>query len=119
MPWQFVCPACWNFDVEDPFCSRWIFDVEILARLITNWPYGGRDPTSAIYEFPLDAWRDVGGSKLTHRDFVRAAASLVKIAYRYAPGRRQPKILRPVYPLPNTLDQLQQDSAQDSELRAA
>ena len=58
---------------EHPFLSRWIFDVEIIARLIQakrgkNLPQADR----VIYEFPLMEWRDVQGSKLGYGDFVRA-----------------------------------------------
>lgn len=48
-----------------PFTSRWAFDVELLGRLLGR--FGVAHPEAAslrIAEIPLDAWRDVGGSKL-------------------------------------------------------
>jgi hypothetical protein len=36
-----------------------------------------------IYEFPLDTWTDVKGSKLKARDFARAAYDLFRIYRKY------------------------------------
>ena len=65
-----------------PFLSRWIFDVEIIARLVR---LRGRDAAArAIYELPITAWHDVKGSKVRSTDFLRALKDLWKIhrAYR-------------------------------------
>jgi dolichyl-phosphate beta-glucosyltransferase len=73
----------------DPFLSRWVFDVEILARYVAF--YGGRVSylQSLIYEFPLLRWYDVAGSKVRPRDFVNAAIDLYRIHRRYlAAGER-------------------------------
>jgi dolichyl-phosphate beta-glucosyltransferase len=69
---------------EQPFSSRWIFDVEILARLI-HTRRGKQLPQAdqVIYEFPLMEWRDVPGSKLRSNDFVRAVWELAGIYNRY------------------------------------
>ncbi len=67
-----------------PFVSRWIFDVEIIARLIQA--RRGKQlpqPEQVIYEFPLTEWRDVPGSKLGYGDFTRAAWELLQIRNRY------------------------------------
>jgi dolichyl-phosphate beta-glucosyltransferase len=69
--------------VSEPFHSRWVFDVELIARFMHQYrsdPQTGRD---AIYEFPLYAWRDVGGSKLRPRDFLRAIYDVVQITRRF------------------------------------
>jgi glycosyltransferase involved in cell wall biosynthesis len=66
----------------EPFLSRWIFDVEILARM----RFGSRSlvPVSdRVYELPLREWRDVRGSKLRGRDFLRASIDLARIATKY------------------------------------
>jgi glycosyltransferase involved in cell wall biosynthesis len=70
-----VCPATHDLFLA-PFRSRWIFDVEILLRLAAAWRRAGLDPEEKSYEFPLDTWRDVGGSKLRTRDFGRALLDL-------------------------------------------
>ena len=69
---------------QQPFCSRWIFDVEIIARLIQG--RRGKEfpqPEQVIYEFPLMAWKDIPGSKLRYSDFVRAAWELFRIHNLY------------------------------------
>jgi len=67
-----------------PFRSNWIFDVEILARLILLWPEG-RDTAreGAICELPLGSWRDVAGSKVRPTDFLRAVGELTDIYWTY------------------------------------
>jgi hypothetical protein len=64
-----------------PFLSRWIFDVEILARFVKA---RGRDGAArAIYELPLRVWKDVQGSKLRSTDFLRALRDLWRIRSAY------------------------------------
>lgn len=61
---------------DRPFLSRWIFDVEILARVMK----GSAPPmTASVYELPLPMWRDVAGSKLRLKDFLRAIYDLARI----------------------------------------
>ena len=70
---------------RQPFCSRWIFDVEIIARLVQlRRNRTVPQPAEVIYEFPLTEWRDVPGSKLTTSDFIRAAWELSRIYRRYS-----------------------------------
>ena len=66
----------------DPFMTRWIFDVEILARYISQI----RSPALAserIYEFPLNSWEDVGGSKVKGIDFFIAFRDILRIYSKY------------------------------------
>lgn len=69
----------------DPFLSRWIFDVEILARLIAARRHGGAATAleRCIYELPLTEWRDVRGSKVRAGDFLGAAPELMRIWWTY------------------------------------
>lgn len=68
----------------EEFVSRWIFDVEILARIRRQvGAEGWSDPGAIIREFPLDTWRDISGSKLKSSDFARSFTDLVKINRRY------------------------------------
>lgn len=65
----------------EPFLSRWIFDVEIMARFIRQ---RGRDAAArAIYELPIEVWHDVKGSKVRSTDFARALKDLWKIRRAY------------------------------------
>jgi glycosyltransferase involved in cell wall biosynthesis len=76
---------------RQPFRSRWIFDVELLARMTClGWLQDVAPGRCAVYELPLDEWRDVSGSKLKATDFARAAWDLVTIyaRYRYSSRRR-------------------------------
>jgi dolichyl-phosphate beta-glucosyltransferase len=64
-----------------PFLSRWIFDVEIIARYLQRL---GRDAVAgAIYELPVMRWHDVTGSKVKSHDFLRALHDLWKIRRAY------------------------------------
>ena len=68
----------------EPFVTRWIFDVEIVARMIrAHQKDGGPDPARAICEVPLREWRDVAGSKVRPVDFLKSMAELLKIRSRY------------------------------------
>jgi len=60
-----------------PFLSRWLFDVELLARL--------RDARGPMREVPLPVWEDPGGSSVRARDFLRAPIELWRIWRRYPP----------------------------------
>ncbi len=69
---------------SEPFNSRWIFDVEILARLKNGYQAAGLgDVSQVVYELPLDRWEEVPGSKLKSSDFVKAIGELYTIFWRY------------------------------------
>ena len=69
----------------EPFCTRWVFDVELLARFVAGRrKQGGRPADEAIRELPLHRWHDVAGSKLRTADFLRAAWELGVIYRRYS-----------------------------------
>ena len=61
-----------------PFGSRWIFDVEILARYLV-----GPGSEDGIYELPLKRWVDKGHSHVRPSDFVRAVGEMVAILREY------------------------------------
>lgn len=65
------------------FGSRWVFDVELIARYLIANPSG-----EGIYELPLDEWRDVGDSKVRGVDVVRAFWDLLHIYRSYPIARR-------------------------------
>lgn len=72
-----VYPQLWS----ERFLSRWIFDVEIVARFLRA---RGRDAAAhAIYELPIRVWHDVQGSKVRSTDFIRALTDLWKIHRAY------------------------------------
>lgn len=67
------------------FRSKWIFDVELLARLADS---AGADVASRIREVPLQHWEERGSSRLRMRDFVLAPFELARIR-RLHPRRRE------------------------------
>jgi glycosyltransferase involved in cell wall biosynthesis len=76
--------------ISRPFGARWIFDVEILARMVSATH--GRSQHAAhpmIYEYPLEQWRDVQGSRLKLMDYVIAGIDLAAIYWRYMRGSIQ------------------------------
>ncbi len=63
-----------------PFATRWIFDVEMLARYLDGaGPSGFAERASRIYELPLRHWVDEPGSKVRAKDGVRAVADLLRL----------------------------------------
>lgn len=68
---------------EASFTSRWVFDVEVIARLARERREAGETPAEAIVELPLERWRDVAGSKLGTGHMIVAAIDLVRIWARY------------------------------------
>jgi len=71
----------------DPFRTRWIFDVEMLARFVAAAIAAGQSPEELVHELPLGKWHDVAGSKVHATDFLRAAVQLAEIAWHYRLNR--------------------------------
>lgn len=70
--------------LDEPFTSRWVFDVEILARLNRLHRLGHVPPLDVLlHEHPLMRWEDVRGSKVSGADFVVSAFDLLRIHWRY------------------------------------
>ena len=64
-----------------PFRSRWVFDVEILARLLQTNTVSELE--AKLYEYPLENWRDVAGSKVKTADFLAAIFEVFAIHSHY------------------------------------
>lgn len=80
--------------LEQPFSSRWVFDVELIHRLLT-----ATQPLAVVdfREHPLSAWQDRAGSKLTFTAMFGAAIDLFAIhrgRVRALRERRQGKEVR-------------------------
>ena len=74
---------------SQPFCVSWTFDVEILARLAKmRREKGGQPPEDSIYELPLNAWRDVSGSKVPITGFFVAPVEIFRLFRRYRRGKK-------------------------------
>jgi dolichyl-phosphate beta-glucosyltransferase len=82
--------------LQQPFGSRWVFDVELIGRFTSRLTAEGQsDPANRIYEYPLPKWVDVGGSKVKPTDFFRAFTDLIGIWFRLRrDGRDRSKRVR-------------------------
>jgi dolichyl-phosphate beta-glucosyltransferase len=76
---------------ERPFSSRWIFDVELIARYLS-----GGGTTKGIYEYALARWTDVGESKLKSSDFIRASGEMLRIYREYPLGQPLHALIAPL-----------------------
>jgi glycosyltransferase involved in cell wall biosynthesis len=71
-----------------PFLTRWMFDVELIARVVDR--QGQAAAGSRIREYPIPSWRDVAGSKISTRAGLRALFDLVRIRRHYFAARSRP-----------------------------
>jgi glycosyltransferase involved in cell wall biosynthesis len=71
-----------------PFPSRWTFDVWLIHRLIAGSAMASPLPQTAFVEIPLDAWRDVNGSKMHVSDAFLAFVEIVKLIVKRLVERR-------------------------------
>jgi dolichyl-phosphate beta-glucosyltransferase len=71
----------------EPFLSRWIFDVELIARLYAatsqKWGQAIHQGSQPIYELVLDQWEDKAGSKVNLRAYVLSLLDLWRIFRTY------------------------------------
>ena len=67
----------------EPFLTRWVFDVEIIARYLNRNHRDSRALVEAIYEYPLEVWVDVEGSKVRAADFFRAFVDVLRVKRKY------------------------------------
>ena len=59
-----------------PFATRWIFDVELLGRLLAGAPGAPALTRDDFLEVPLREWRDIKGSKVSPLDAPRVLLQL-------------------------------------------
>ena len=74
--------------LAEPFRSSWIFDVELIGRLIEGTATLPGLGEAGFVEMPLRRWQDVAGSKLRASSWIRAALDLGIIAVDLAQRRR-------------------------------
>jgi len=77
--------------LKERFLSRWVFDVEILARYISLRKGDTSYLRESIYEVPLARWEDVAGSKVRSGDFFKASLDIFHIYRRYLSPNAQSK----------------------------
>ncbi|MFC1578518.1 glycosyltransferase [Thermodesulfobacteriota bacterium] len=67
-------------NIDREFSSRWLFDVELLLRIQFKM---GADICSWLYEYPLEEWTDIEGSKVTWKSFISALFDMLGIYVRF------------------------------------
>jgi len=75
--------------LDEPFTTRWAFDVELLGRLL--YPLDSAVTplrSDDMLEVPLVCWTDVPGSKVTPKEVVRVGAELARLAAQIEARRR-------------------------------
>lgn len=71
------CAPMW----EEPFLTSWLFDIELLCRIKKK--YGLKTVRQEIFEFPLEKWIEVGGSKIKITEFFKFPFELLNLWFRY------------------------------------
>ncbi|MBT9589224.1 glycosyltransferase [bacterium] len=66
---------------SEPLVSRWLFDVELLARYRNH--FGLPETLSRVIEEPLESWKEKAGSKLRPKDLLRIPGELWRLHKRY------------------------------------
>ena len=75
--------------IDTPFRSSWVFDVELIGRLLRGSSTADPVPLAAFEEMPLRAWRDVSGSRLGPLAMAQAFVDLLVVGARL--NRRGPR----------------------------
>jgi glycosyltransferase involved in cell wall biosynthesis len=73
--------------IATPFRSSWVFDVELIGRLLRGAKGVEPVPLEAFEEMPLREWRDVSGSRLGVIGMARALVDLLVVSARFSRGR--------------------------------
>jgi glycosyltransferase involved in cell wall biosynthesis len=67
----------------EPFITRWLFDVEIFARIIIH--YGREGASKILAEVPLNHWEEKGASKIRFSYMAKILSELLAL-YRVTRG---------------------------------
>lgn len=65
--------------LDQPFVTRWTFDVELIGRLRHYYRLAGYAEKNCFLEVPLDAWKDIDGSKINVWNGFLAVLGLLKV----------------------------------------
>jgi len=68
---------------DEPFCSRWLFDIELLLRLAAAHGQSRGELGAHVREVPLETWHSQPGSKIKPYHYLTAARDVLTIARHY------------------------------------
>jgi dolichyl-phosphate beta-glucosyltransferase len=66
---------------KEPFITRWLFDVELLARMRNQ--YGRNLILERVEEHPVQKWIEKGNSRIRFSDMLRVPLDLLRISRKY------------------------------------
>ncbi len=78
---KWIHPSIIKKDFHAPFITPWLFDVEMIKRLVKR--EGVSQTKKSIKEIPLKTWVEMGDSKITLLDFMKTPLELLKIYFHY------------------------------------
>ncbi|MEW6619753.1 MAG: glycosyltransferase [bacterium] len=67
--------------VQKNFCSKWIFDVEIIIRIL-RLPFL-QDESTWLFEVPVKEWRNVSGTKRSLSAYINSFFDYLTLVKRY------------------------------------
>lgn len=73
----------------EKFMSKWLFDIEIIARILIDKGYDYF--ISNGFEYPLNTWLEKGDSKIKLKDMLAVPLELLSIKNKYAQALKQSK----------------------------
>ena len=66
---------------KDAFISKWLFDVEIIFRILEK--HGYQHISNRLFEIPISKWVDKGASKVSWTYLFKLPFDLLKLQYKY------------------------------------
>ena len=75
--------------LAEPFHSRWVFDVELIGRLLIGGRTSSPLTIDDFIEVPLNVWTDVKGTKISFADVIGVPMELIKISVHLRKRRRK------------------------------
>ncbi|MGY6560480.1 MAG: glycosyltransferase [Luteibaculaceae bacterium] len=70
-----------DFLFKEPFKTSWLFDVEFIARYRNKMGKG--KAIKSMFEYPLEKWTEVPGSKIKFKHYLKVPLQLVTVWYTY------------------------------------
>ncbi|MEW6606346.1 MAG: glycosyltransferase [bacterium] len=67
--------------VQKPFCSKWIFDVEIIIRIL-RLPFL-QDESTWLFEVPVKEWRNISGTKRSLSAYINSFFDYLTLVKKY------------------------------------